>query len=57
MMLVSETTNGVWRHVARGDISLSAARLAIVGLPRWFAELVDDRSLAAPALDLAGELN
>jgi predicted nucleic acid-binding protein len=57
MMLISETTSGLWRHVARGDIPLSTARSAIVGLPRWFRELVDDRLLAGPALDLAGELN
>ena len=56
-MLVSETTNALWRHVARGDVPTDHARSAVVGLPRWFNELVDDQSLALAALDLAAELN
>ena len=56
-MLISETTNGLWRHVARGDVSPSFARTAVIGLPRWFDELVEDQLLAPAALDLAVELN
>jgi len=56
-MLISETTNGLWRHVARGDISAANAQTAITGLAWWFHELVEDQSLAAPALTLAIEFN
>jgi predicted nucleic acid-binding protein len=56
-MLVAETTNGLWRHVVRGDVSPSFAKTAIIGLPRWFDELVEDQLLAPAALDLAVELN
>ena len=56
-MLIAETTNGFWRHVVHGDISPSFARTAVIGLPRWFAELVEDQLLAPAALDLAVELN
>jgi predicted nucleic acid-binding protein len=56
-MLVSETTNGLWRHVTRGDISAVNAQSAVTGLAWWFHELVEDQSLAASALTLAVELN
>ena len=56
-ILIAETANGIWRHVQRGDVSPSLARTAVVGLPRWFDELVADHLLAAEALDLAVELN
>lgn len=55
-LLISETTNGLWRHVARGDISAANAQTAVAGLAWWFHELVDDHSLAASALNLAVEL-
>jgi predicted nucleic acid-binding protein len=56
-LLVGEATTSIWRHVAPGDIDDAQARAAIIHLPRWFNELVDDRLLAAPAMDLAIELN
>ena len=56
-LLLSETTSGLWRHIARGDIQAAEARTAVVNLPRWFSELVEDRLLAPAALDLAVELN
>src|SRR5438105_3573915 len=56
-MLVSETTNALWRHVARGDVLPDHARSAVVGLPRWFNGPVDDQRLALRALDLATDLN
>ena len=52
-MLISETTNGLWRHVAIGEISAANAQAAVTGLAWWFHE----HSLAAPALTLAVELN
>ena len=56
-MLISETTNGLWRHVSHGDISSANAQGAVAGLAWWFHELVEDHSLAGPALSLAIELN
>lgn len=56
-MLIAETTNGFWRHVVHGDVSPDFARTAVIGLPRWFAELVEDQLLGPAALDLAVELN
>lgn len=56
-LLVSETTNGLWRHVQRGDVPASHVRTAVVGLPGWFSELVEDRLLAPAAIDLATGLN
>lgn len=56
-MLISETTSALWKHVQRGDVPTDHARSALVALPRWFNELVEDQSLALPALDLAVTLN
>jgi predicted nucleic acid-binding protein len=56
-MLIAETANGLWRHVANGDISATHAQAAVAGLAWWFHELVEDHSLAEPALTLAIELN
>jgi predicted nucleic acid-binding protein len=56
-MLISEATNGIWRHVAHGDLTESNAKAAVTGLPKWFDELVEDQLLASSALDLAIELN
>jgi predicted nucleic acid-binding protein len=56
-MLVAETCNGLWRHVVRGDIAADLAKTAVIGLSRWFDELVEDQLLAAAALDLAVDLN
>jgi predicted nucleic acid-binding protein len=56
-LLVAETASGLWRHVRRGDVPASQARVALVGLPKWFDELVEDLSFAPRALDLATELN
>ena len=56
-LLISETTNGIWRHVANGDVTASSARAAVIGLPKWFHELVEDQALASSALDLAIDLN
>jgi predicted nucleic acid-binding protein len=56
-MLISETTSALWKHVGRGDVPADHARSALVALPRWFNELVEDQSLALPALDLAVTLN
>jgi predicted nucleic acid-binding protein len=56
-MLIAETANGLWRHVANGDVSATNAQAAVAGLAWWFHELVEDHSLAGPALTLAIELN
>ena len=56
-MLISETTSVLWRHVQRGDVPPDHARSALVALPRWFNELVEDQSLALQAFDLAVTLN
>ena len=56
-MLISETTSTLWRHVQRGDVPPEHARSALVALPRWFNELVEDQSLALQAFDLAVTLN
>jgi hypothetical protein len=56
-LLVAETASGLWRHVRRGDVLASQARIALVGLPKWFGELVDDQLLAPRAMDLAVELD
>jgi len=56
-LLIAETANGLWRHVRRGDVTASQARIAVVGLPKWFDELVEDQVLAARAMDLAVELD
>jgi predicted nucleic acid-binding protein len=56
-LLICETTNGLWRHVMRGDIVASDAEAAAAGLPWWFYELVEDHQLAQPALTLAIELD
>src|SRR5688500_9103831 len=56
-MLIAETTNGLWRHVTSGDIQAASAQAAVAGLAWWFHELVEDHSLASPALTLAVDLN
>jgi predicted nucleic acid-binding protein len=55
--LICETTNGLWRHVMRGDIAAGDAEVATAGLPWWFHELVEDHQLAQLALTLAIELD
>jgi predicted nucleic acid-binding protein len=56
-LLIAETANGLWRHIQRGDVTANQARTAIVGLPKWFSELVEDQSLAPSAMDLSTGLN
>jgi predicted nucleic acid-binding protein len=56
-LLVAETASGLWQHVRRGDVPVSQARVALVGLPKWFDELVEDLSLVSRAIDLAADLN
>ena len=51
-MLISETTNALWRHVKRGDVPAGSCAICARGLTWWFNELVEDQQLAVPALDL-----
>jgi hypothetical protein len=55
-MLISESTSGIWKHIAPGEIGEAQARTAVENLPRWFSELVDDRRLAQQAFELAIKL-
>ncbi len=56
-LLLAECANGLWKKTRRGEMAGDIATAAMKELRRFVSLIVDIADLAAPALDLARELD